>query len=483
VAWDGGWWDLFQRGEPLLWEQMTNASKRVLWMTPRYHVSNDSAQWAAQGLGTKDDIQLRWYDRFLKGKRNATDELDPVNLYTMGVNRWQHLRRWPVPARYTPFNLNGDKSGSAGSLNDGGLSTASPKGPGGDAAPLLPASSPCSRLTTQWTAGAASGPCETDNRTYEASSLTYSTKPLSQDMEVTGPITADLWAKLTSSEASLVAVVSDVDPSGQSAQISAGFLLASQRAIDAGKSTKGPGGIIIRPWHPFTRASQKPVPADQAQRYMIEIYPTSNVFKKGHRIRLTVGTANTPSTATPLPAQLGETGGQITLLREPGHASNLLLPVVQDSDVVGGGGLGCLARRSPIGPRNIGRVRLGMTKRQLLRRVPAPRRRTRRAWRWCVKGGGGTVRAAFDRKGRVELALTTAPHHGNRRIHPGISTRRLRAAYPRRRAIGRALFRANPRSPRLIGVRRGKVTYIAVAPRKLIGKRKSLSAYLRLARR
>jgi hypothetical protein len=280
-----------------------------------------------------------------------------------------------------------------------------------------------------------------------------------------------------------VAVVSDVDPSGQSAQISAGFLLASQRAIDAGKSTKGPGGIIIRPWHPFTRASQRPVPAGQPQRYMIEIYPTSNVFKKGHRIRLTVGTANTPSTATPLPAQLNETGGQITLLREPGHASNLLLPVVEDSDVVGGGGLGCLARRSPIGPRNIGRVRLGMTKRRLLRRVPAPRRRTKRAWRWCVKGGGGTVRAAFNRKGRVELALTTAPRHGNRRIHPGISTRRLRAAYPRRRAIGRALFRANPRSPRLIGVRRGKVTYIAVAPRKLIGKRNSLSAYLRLARR
>src|SRR4029079_11162824 len=108
-------------------------------------------------------------DRFLKGKHNATDKLDPVNLYTMGVSRWQHLPRWPVPAHYTPFNLNGDKSGSAGSFNDGGLSTAAPKGPGGDVAPLLPASSPCSRLTTQWTAGAASGPCETDNRTYEAS--------------------------------------------------------------------------------------------------------------------------------------------------------------------------------------------------------------------------------------------------------------------------------------------------------------------------
>src|SRR5436190_2196136 len=41
---------------------------------------------------------------------------------------------------------------------------------------MLPASSPCSRLTTQWTAGAAAGPCETDNRTFEATGLTFTKK-------------------------------------------------------------------------------------------------------------------------------------------------------------------------------------------------------------------------------------------------------------------------------------------------------------------
>ena len=315
VAWDGGWWDLFQRGEPLLWEEMTNASKRVFWMTPRYHVANDAAEWAALKMGTKDDIQLRWYDRWLKGKRNATDKLDPVNLYTMGVNKWQHLPRWPVPGtRYTRFHFNGEKSGSAGSLNDGGLATDAPKRPGSDTAPLIPASSPCSRMSAQWTAGAVQGDCETDNRSYEASSLTYSTKPLAQDIEVTGLITADLWAELTSTDATLVAVLSDVDPSGKSTQISAGFLLASHRAIDEQKSTKGPGGLIIRPWHPFTRAAQSPVPVGQAQRYLVEIYPTSAIFKKGERIRLTIGSANTPATSAPVPAVADSLGGEIRVL-------------------------------------------------------------------------------------------------------------------------------------------------------------------------
>jgi hypothetical protein len=140
---------------------------------------------------------------------------------------------------------------------------------------------------------------------------------------------------------------------------------------------------------------------------------------------------------------------------------------------------GCLARRAPIGPRNIGRVKLGLTRKALLRRVPAPRRRTKHSWRWCVKGGKGTVSAAFNRRGRVALVTTTAPRHGNRRIHPGESMRALRRAYGRLRAIGRSLVRANRKSPRLFGVRRGRVRYVAVTSRRMIARRKTLRRYLR----
>jgi hypothetical protein len=142
---------------------------------------------------------------------------------------------------------------------------------------------------------------------------------------------------------------------------------------------------------------------------------------------------------------------------------------------------GCLARRSPIGPRNIGRVRLGLTYAALLRRAPAPRRRTRRSWRWCVKGDRGEVRAAFSPRGRVALVATTAPRHGNRRIRPGTRLIALSRAYPRRRSLGRGLYRAGPGSRRLIGVRSGRVRLVAVASSSLIRSRRALRAHLRYA--
>ena len=166
----------------------------------------------------------------------------------------------------------------------------------------------------------------------------------------------------------------------------------------------------------------------------------------------------------------------------PGRRLGLAAALRWPRGGAGAGLPGCLARRAPIGPRNIGRIRLGLTRRQLLRRVPSPRRRGRGAWRWCVKGGRGAVVAAFDRRGRVALAATTAPRHGNRRIHPGSSVRAMRRAYPRSRPLGRGLVRANRTSPRLLGIRRGRVRHVAVASRATIRKRKVLRAYLRRAR-
>lgn len=90
--------------------------------------------------------------------------------------------------------------------------------------------------------------------------------------------------------------------------------------------------------------------------------------------------------------------------------------------------------------------------------------------------------AAFTRRGRVVLVTTTAPRHGNRRVHVGTRTRALARAYPRRRRIAKALVRANPRSPRLFGIRRGKVSFVAVTSRRTIARPKTLRAYLRYAR-
>jgi len=246
----------------------------------------------------------------------------------MGAEKWQHLNRWPLPnTDYTQYYLDAD----------GKLSTSKAAAPGNDTIPLLPASSPCSRMTAQWTAGLTSSPCDTDNRTWEATGLTYTSAPLAKDTEVTGLIKADVWAELTSAkDATLVAVLSDVDPdSGASNQISAGFLLASQRAVDHSKETTTKSGLVIRPYHPFTRASQEAVIPNEAYKYEIEIYPTSQLFKKGHQLRLTIGTADTPATSTKVTDLVNETG-TITLLHGPGYPSSVQLPVVGPEQAVMG---------------------------------------------------------------------------------------------------------------------------------------------------
>ncbi|MEA2140879.1 MAG: uncharacterized protein QOC91_978, partial [Solirubrobacteraceae bacterium] len=318
----GGWYDLFQRGEPLLWESLRHSRDRVLIMSPHYHIS--------QGPPLEDPtLKPEWFGHWLLKEQNGVQYTPKVNLYSINGDHWEHYKRFPLPlTKYKRLYLSGAASGSpAISLHDGSLGAASPASQAGDTAPLLPASSPCSRMTAQWTAGAASNPlCDTSNQTYEATSLTYTTAPMQAPAKVAGLITANLWATLSSSDATLIAVLSEVEPSGASNQLTAGFLLASQRAVDPALSTYGPNRVMIRPWHPFTKESQHAVTPNEPTEYNVEIYPTSAIVKAGDRLRLTIGTANTFTTLTPLPDLGQELGGTITLLHDSHHASNVLLP-------------------------------------------------------------------------------------------------------------------------------------------------------------
>jgi len=323
VVIQGGWYDLFQRGEPLLWESLRKSRDRVLIMSPHYHIT--------EGPPLEDpNLKHEWFAHWLQKAENGVQYTPKVNLYSINGGQWEHYTRFPLPkTKYERLYLSSSASGSSAiSLHDGSLSSAPPTGEAGDTEPLMPASSPCSRLTAQWTAGAASNSfCDTNNDTFEATSLTYTTPPMQADTKIAGLITANLWAKLSTTDATLIGVLSEVEPSGASNQITAGFLLASQRAVDPALSTYGPNKLMIRPWHPFTKESQQAVTPNEPTEYRVEIYPTSAIVKAGDRLRLTLATANTPSTLTPLPNLGQELGGTITLLDGGQHASNVLLPL------------------------------------------------------------------------------------------------------------------------------------------------------------
>ena len=138
-------------------------------------------------------------------------------------------------------------------------------------------------------------------------------------------------------------------------------------------------------------------------------------------------------------------------------------------------GAQCLAGHPRVGPRGVGRVRLGLTRRALARRVKvAPARRSRLAWIWCTKGGTGRVAAVFSKgssRARIEMILTTA------------RAKAFRQRYAHRQSLGPGLFRSSPRSNRLVYERRGRVQFVAVMRKRLFHQPKRLGRDFRLALR
>ena len=77
--------------------------------------------------------------------------------------------------------------------------------------------------------------------------------------------------------------------------------------------------------------------------------------------------------------------------------------------------------------------------------------------------------------------LSTARGHGTKGVWAGRRASRLRRAFRNRKRIARGLYRAGPRSRLVVGTRRGKIAFVAVASRGVLKKRRTLRGYLRLA--
>jgi hypothetical protein len=522
----GGWFDVFQRGEPLNYSGLQNAFRGRPVTEPmrarqratgRYQLLQGPWYHVAAGTGVSIyPLELAWFDRWLKGERTGIDETSrPLHVFALGTRRWLDTSHWPPkeasPQRY--YLAEGPSGSGAPSQNDGLLVPEKPAAASGaDQVGYLGASSPCSLQTDQFGAGVPNlifeagqlppNPCTEDDRTIQSGpgALTYTTAAMERDTVIGGPIGATIFATSTRPDVELIATLEDVHPDGRSTPFTSGALLGSHRALDSGLSWFAPDGGPLLPYHPYTKAAVTPVPVGEVTRFDIEVFSTFAQLRKGHRLRFTLTTSDTPHVLPSAADAANLAGGVYQVQRGSANASFLTLstapaeafghcfeftPAVEGERSVDCRPAGvqrpCLARRSPIGPRNIGRVRLGLTRRRLLAlRLRSPRR-TRRTLRWCVKRSRGRVTAVLSPRGRARLVVTTAPAHGNRRVRPGGRVSAL-GAYPGRVSLGGGLYRATPRSPRLIGIRGGRVQFIAVADRGLLRSPRALRRYLRLAK-
>jgi putative CocE/NonD family hydrolase len=224
-----------------------------------------------------DALTWGWFDTFLKGERTGLlDTLPKVRYYTMGSNRWQASRTWPPEgARETTYYLASEGRANTG-RGDGRLVTAPPAADRPDRFtydPMNPVPSLGGNVCC--TGNAIAGGAVDQRRTEEREDvLVYSTEPLTEGVEVSGPVTVTLHVSSDAKDTDFTVKLLDVDAEGRAWNL--------DETIQRVRYREG-----------YDRPETRMTPG-QVYRVTLQPMTTSNWFAPGHRIRLEVSSSNFP---------------------------------------------------------------------------------------------------------------------------------------------------------------------------------------------
>jgi putative CocE/NonD family hydrolase len=296
----GGEYDLFQRGEPMLFNalQARGVPSRLL-IGPWTHLDASSAGGQA--------LELRWFDHYVRGIKDPTLDRDipPVSVYRIGADRYVASSRFPFAGtRYVSKRL-----------------------PAGEKQiPFLPVAGVCSSSTSQWTAGGVPmglPACSGDHSLNDALGAVYDFPVGRQPLRFNGTAMARLFVSTTRSDAFVTARLEDLSPTGTSTPLTNGWQLLSLRKVDP-KRSEWRNGLMVQPWHPDTRASVRPVKPGQIYELDVEIFPTAAQLAPGHSLRLAIQTSDEPHLTPSLPTTLNQLGGVLTIHSSAKYPSALV---------------------------------------------------------------------------------------------------------------------------------------------------------------
>ena len=260
------------------------------------------------GPGANRDMferQLRWYDHYLKGEDNGIDREPPIEIFFMGINKWQHAQEWPLPGtKFTAYYLGGDHA----------LSDAKPSGSGSDTYKYDP-NNPVPTLGGNNCCGTPTLAGPKDQRPIESRNdvLGYTSDALRAPVVIAGPVRMKLFAATDGRDTDWMIKLIDVYPDGFAMNVAEGMLRARFRnGVDKME--------LLQP--------------GQVYEYEIDMAGTANVFQPGHRIRVDITSSNfpqfdrNPNTGEDLGASSKTRVAAQTLHHGAAKASHILLPVV-----------------------------------------------------------------------------------------------------------------------------------------------------------
>jgi putative CocE/NonD family hydrolase len=342
-----GWYDSW--GTPvanLNFVELRKAKKSLqrLIVGPWIH-SSENISYAGEAQFTADaalDLQtfhLRWFDHFLKGIDNGVDREPPVRIYVMGGGdahktpegrlfvggRWRDEQEWPLArTAATRYYLHADGTLSTGKPTDGPPTTYlfDPRNP----VPTLGGN--ISSQGTLMFQGAADQRCRTgfwlcsDTKPLSARNdvLVFQTPPLTADLEVTGRLIVKLWAASNAPDTDFTAKLIDVYPPNKDYPSGVDLNIADS---------------IVRARYAANPAKAEFLEPGQPHEFTIEMYPTSLVFQRGHRIRVDISSSNfprfdvNPNTGEPLNNNRRWRIAENSVYFGGAHPSHIVLPVIR----------------------------------------------------------------------------------------------------------------------------------------------------------
>jgi putative CocE/NonD family hydrolase len=315
----GGWYDNFVQSdlEAYAARRKSSGISRIL-IGPWAH--NMSLPFEDVSFGEDSTVpvralQLEWFDQFLMGKDSPLLSQPPVKIFVMGANKWREETAWPPEqARTKLFYL--ESGGKANSLSgDGSLIDGPARKTVADQfvfdpytpVPTRGGAVCCNPKVFPW------GPLDQRLVEQRKDVLVYSTPPLKHEVEVIGPVQAVLYVASSARDTDFTAKLVDVFPDGTARILTDGILRMRYR-----------------------NSLEKPelAKAGEVYRVTVDAGVTSNVFLKGHRIRVEISSSNFPrfdrnaNTGAPVEQAAKLLKASQTIYHDATHPSCLVLKVM-----------------------------------------------------------------------------------------------------------------------------------------------------------
>lgn len=255
--------------------------------------------------------------RYFSSLDEDQDEATPVKIWVMGAEKWRDEWEWPIGRTVvTPWYLSSGGSANS-SRGDGALSPLGGAGGAPDSFVYDPANPVPTRGGAVFAVSSVQGGSDQTLIENRDDVLVYKSDILEEDIEVTGTPFVELWVTTDVVDTDFVARLVDIHPDGTARLITDGILRARYR--------DNPDGFVAA------------APLEPGRPYLmrIELLPTSNLFKAGHRIQLDVTSSCFPRWARNLNIW-DEWGGTLAdakvahqqVLHDEAHPSRILLPIV-----------------------------------------------------------------------------------------------------------------------------------------------------------